>query len=146
MPNPPPAGGPGWRFLYYISPAGACDVIDYLNELHDSDFKSYTFFIENLHDPLVKNGPHSLPKPYWEDLGDGISDLSWGRNRIYCCIEPPRRVFALVAIEKRWRAFEGKRGKYVRLCEQRRADIRSGNYDEGNRNAAYQAHRKRRGN
>jgi hypothetical protein len=131
--------------VYYISPAGACPVMDYLEALREADFNSFEFFLENLHDPLLKDGPHSLPKPYWEDIGDGFSELSWGRNRIYCCIESPRRVFALVAVEKRWRAFRNKRGKYVRLCEQRRADIRSGTYDETTRNAAYQHHRGQRG-
>ncbi|MES2178340.1 MAG: hypothetical protein V4550_10830 [Gemmatimonadota bacterium] len=136
---------PSWRFLWYITEAGASEVFDYVEELRDSDFTSYSFFLDNLHDPLLSDGPFALPKPYWEDIGDGFSEISWGRNRIYCCIEPPRRVFALVAVEKRWQAFASKRGKYVRLCEQRRADIRSGAYDEKKRNEAFHAHRARRG-
>jgi hypothetical protein len=137
---------PPWRFVYYITEAGACEVFDFLEELRDGDFASFTYFHENILKPLLANGPHSLPKPLWEDLGDGFSDVSWGRHRIYCCIERPRRVFALVPIaEKRFPSFQSMRGRLVRKCERRRADIQSGNYDEATRYAEFNNHRERRG-
>lgn len=142
----PLQGQPPWRFVYYITESGACEVFDMLEAMRDEDYKAFTYFTDNILQPLLKNGPHSLPKPLWEDLGNGFSDLSWGRHRIYCCIEPPRRVFALLAVdEKRWASFFSKRGKFIRLCEQRRADIRRGNYDEKKRYAAFNQHRERRG-
>lgn len=136
---------PGWRFVFYIAESGKCEVWEMLEELRETDFPSYTFFLNNILEPLKENGPFALPKPYWEDLGNGFSDLSWGRHRIYCCVEPPRRVFALLAVpEKRFRSFFSKKGRLVEKCESRRADIRSGNYDEGKRNAAFQEYRRRR--
>ena len=146
MPEPTPTEDSSpWQFKFYISPSGYSEAFEYLDDLRVSDWDSYGFFIKNIHDPILKNGPFKLDGRYWENLGNGFSEIRIGHHhRIYCCTESPRCVFALAAVYKLFRAFESKRGKYVRLCEQRRADIRSGNYDEKTRNAAFQRHRARR--
>jgi hypothetical protein len=141
----PPLGQPPWRLQYFIEESGACDVMDYLDKIHESHFDDFVLLRDEILPKLQREGPDSLRGTYWTDLGGGLAEIKWGVHRIYCCVEPPRRILALVAVEKRFRAFQSMRGKYKTKCERRRAEMRRDNYNEHGRNKAYGEHRARRG-
>jgi hypothetical protein len=132
---------PVWRTLPYISASGASEVLDYLEELKASDLKSWLHF-KNICEQIVARGPFAVGPPYWEGLGDGLFEISWGHNRVYCSVEGTRVVMMYVAVYKLWKKFRPEDRK---KCEARRADVQSVAYDEQQREYLYLAHCQRRG-
>ena len=130
-----------WRTVPYIEASGRCDVLDYLENLKAKNLRSWQHF-QNIRSQVIERGPFAVGPPYWEGLGDGVYEVSWGRHRIYCTIEPEKRVVMYVAVLKRWRVF---RNSDRALCEARRVDFLSPDYDEEQRALLYKARCQRRG-
>lgn len=141
MPNPPPSSGGGWRLVPYIKSSGHSPVLDFLEQLRLGDMKRYAPF-QMLRKEFESRGPFAVGGPYWEGLGGGLFDISWGRCRIYCSLTDPRQIMMLLGLIKRWRTFTNSDR---RLCEQYKSDIESGAYDQEQREYRYQAYCERRG-
>ena len=123
-----------WRLVPYIAPSGHSAVMDFLGELHRTEPKSFIKFHEIVVPRLEERGPFHVGPPMWEGLGDGLWEIRWGRCRIYCSIEHVRRVFMYDGVIKRWRAFDKTDRQ---RCQQGRADVASGDYDEEEREYLY---------
>lgn len=140
MPNPPPSSGGGWRLVPYIMSSGHSPVLDFLDELQESNLKRYENFI-TLRAEFQTNGPFAMGY-YWEGLKDGLFEISWGRCRIYCCIRDPRQIMMLLGAIKLWKKFLNSDRK---LCLQYKGDIESGTYDQEHREYRYRVYCQRRG-
>lgn len=143
MVDPPPNEGGGWLFSPYIQPSGRCQVLDYLDGLREGDRASFAAFYEVLLPEMQVRGPFDVGGRYWTALGGGYYEIRFAtRQRIYCRILGRRCVMMLVGATKRWRTWDRAD---QRACEQARADIESGNYDQEQREYLYRGHCQRRG-
>ena len=141
VPSRCPRNRPAWRLVPYVAASGKCEVRDYLEQLKANNFKSFAMFDQALRPRFEMEGPFAVGTPYWEGLGDGLFEISWGRHRIYCSVEDPRRIMMYVAAYKLWRKFKRE---HKRLCEQRRAEMLSSAYDEEFRELTLRAYQQRR--
>jgi len=130
-----------WRVLPYISPSGASDVLDYLEDLKRKNRREWERF-EIVRKEMEARGPFDLGGQYWEAVGDQLYEISWGRNRAYCSVENDRIVMMYVTVRKLWPKM---RPKDRRKCLSRRADVQSRSYDLESREHLHRAHRQRRG-
>lgn len=142
MPSPSPDVGGGWHFLPYINPSGRSPVLDFLDALRAQHLKRRVAF-DVVRQALETAGPFAVGGSYWESVGDGLYEISWGRCRIYCCLSKMtrKRVMMLLGVIKLWPTF---RGSDRNLCLQYKADIESDAYDQEHRELLYQAHCQRR--
>ena len=145
MPNPPPQSGGGWRLVPYISASGRCPVREFLRDLKRSNPRAAADFYELWRPRFEKHGPFVVGPPHWEGLGDELYEIRWcGKCRIYCSVEPIRRVLMYMGVVKRWRRFDPE---HRRTCDNRRADVRSKDYDDQKREYIYHGvNQKRREN
>lgn len=140
MLDPPHCGG-GWKLVPYIEENGRSQVLDFLEDVRAHDLEAYALFYESIKPEFEKRGPFEVGPPYWEGLKGGLWEISWGRRRIYCCLQPQKRVLMLLGVFKRWRRF---RDADRRICERYRADAERPDYDHEARAYRYWV-RQRRG-
>jgi hypothetical protein len=112
-----------------------------LERLKADNLKSWLHF-EEIRRQMLERGPFAVGPPYWEGLGDGLYEISWGRNRVYCSVETERCVVMYLGVYKLWKKF---RRSDRRACEARRNDFLSAAYDQEQRELKYLAHCQRRG-
>lgn len=141
MPNPPPTRGGGWSLVPYIMPNGKCEVQDDLDEMRRTEYRRYAHFQDVLRPEFESRGPFEVGGRYWTSLGDGYFEIRFSnRGRIYCTTGPKTVVMYRLRTAKRWRAWLSEDRCF---CEQGRADVESGTYDQEHREYLY---RKRRNN
>jgi hypothetical protein len=134
MPKPPPSGG-GWTLVPYVTDRGRCPIRDWLEDLRVRKPPAYDQLM-TLHRPRIEaHGPHLLGARYWVPLGDDLYEIRWsGRCRIYCSMESRRRIMMYMGVIKRWPKFDSTDRK---TCIARRADFRSSDYDQEQREYLY---------
>ncbi len=137
---PPDQPGGAWWLVPYIAPNGKSQVLDFLDEYHDSDFDGYVHLHDVVMPQLRASGPFIGP-PYWEPLGGGLGEIRSRRCRIYSAVLSSRRIMMFLGVIKRWRIF---RNSDRRFCEDCRADAESDAYDEQSRAYKYQHLRQKR--
>lgn len=124
-----------WRLVYYVSRSGRMPVKDFLDDVAVRDPSRYAYFEDvllpllNEHGPGL-GGPHVrklAPTAFWEIRWSG-SDR--GHHRLYCTVEPGRRMLLLHGCTKRWRRFDPLDRQ---VCRDRHDDYRSGGYDAATR-------------
>jgi hypothetical protein len=125
----------------YVKASGSCPVMDFLEDLRSSDLRTFLWFNEVLRPLIEERGPFEIGGSYWEALGDGLYEISFGRRRIYCSVEGRRVIMMYQAVRKTWQKFRKSDRK---LCEQARAEVQSGEYDEEKRAYLYKLYIQRR--
>lgn len=130
---------PPWRTVPYIAPDGRSDVLDYLNDLRSRDVRAWQR-IENIREQFIARGPFVVGPPYWEGVGGGLYEIRSNHYRVYCSVESEQRVVMYVAVFKLWKKF-----RHRTLCDTRRADFLSADYDEQKREYLYLARSQKRG-
>ncbi len=108
-------------------------MLEFFSALEEADFESYSYFQETLR-PLLESDPFAVGPPIWEGLGDGLFEISWGRHRVYCSVENPRRILLYMGVKKFWRAF---RKEHRRTCKRCRAEVLGPDYDQEARHYMY---------
>lgn len=129
-----------WRLIPYVAPSGHSPVLEFLDELHRTKPKWFLDFHNRVKPALVRRGPF-VGGPMWDGLGGSLGEIRWGRCRVYCSTESDRRIVMYEGVVKRWRVFQNK---HRRLCEQRRDDFLSVEYDEESRGYRYEVYCQRR--
>lgn len=134
-----------WRLVHYICPGGKCPVYEFLRDLRQDALKSWLVFEKQRRVQLESNGP-MMRSPYWEKLDDGFAEIKWSgafksHYRIYASAESDRRLVMYIGVNKRWQKFENSDRT---LCEKYRADYKSHEYDEQQRELERCAYYKRR--
>jgi hypothetical protein len=129
-----------WWLVCYVTEQGQCPVRRFLRDLRRKDPKSYVEFRTHWVPLFVELGPFRIGPPHWEGLGGELYDIRWGRNRIYCSVEPAQTIMMLLGRIKMWRTFDNADR---RICEQRLADVRSDSYEQAQRETIYEARHQR---
>lgn len=120
----------------YIAASGQSVVLDFLAELERLDALGYAKWLYTKQQ-IQDNGTDCVGS-LWVRLPKGLGEIRWRsrktRLRIYCCEESERRVVMLHAVKKKWDAFSNNDRK---LCENRREDFQSNDYDQESRHIRY---------
>ena len=146
MRKKPPDPGGLWRLVPYVSPNFRCQVHEWIeDDLRLARPAAYVEFYDDkkgLAQKLQRHGPAALERtPAWKRYGDGLYALRWERGcRIYCSVESNKRIVMYHGCIKTWREFIHRS-----VCNQRRKDFLSSEYDQQVRELRYLALRKRRG-
>ncbi len=129
------------NLMPYVSPTGRSPVLEFLAELRRTDNECYLRLRYTL-DRLRELGT-DLGTPHWVRLGRGLGEIRSRcrrmRFRIYCSEEADSTVVMYEAVKKMWRQFSDADRD---LCEKRRAEFRSADYDQEARMYHYKARNK----
>jgi hypothetical protein len=89
---------------------------------------------------IQKHGPEIMGRS-WGALKGGLFKIKWHKCRIYCSLESDRRIVMYVGVIKSWREFLNE---HRQLCNRRRKEFLSPEYDQEHRELLYKALCKRR--